>query len=74
MPANRAENNFAIGPGPLRTARGAGLLLLVLARVEDLFRVWLPVARVLDLAAVEPVRFALLVRDAEGEDIRVAML
>jgi hypothetical protein len=57
----------AIGPGPLRTARGAGRFVLEDERVdeEDFRRVWLPDDRVLELA---------LLRDAGGEDVRVAML
>jgi hypothetical protein len=51
----------------LRTARGAGRFVLEDERFddEDFRRVWLPDDRVL-----EP----LLLRDAGGEDVRVAML
>jgi len=47
--------------------------LLELRRDEDFRRDWLPFDRVLDLAVAE-VRFALPVRDAGGEDVRVAMV
>lgn len=78
--AIRAANIRASGPGPLRTALGAGrfldfLVWLVLRLVED-FGDPPPDDRVLDAAAL----FALLLervllpRDAGGEDVRVAML
>lgn len=56
-----------MGPGPLRTARGAGRFDLDEERFddEDFRRVWLPDDRVL-----EPPRL----RDAGGEDVRVAMV
>ncbi|HZJ06254.1 MAG TPA: hypothetical protein VFD59_12385 [Nocardioidaceae bacterium] len=57
----------------MRTALGAGRFLLELRRDEDFRRDWLPFDRVLDLAVAE-VRFALPVRDAGGEDVRVAMV
>lgn len=57
----------------MRTALGAGRFLLELRLDEDLRRVWLPFDRVLDFAALG-VRFVLLVRDADGEDVRVAMV
>ncbi len=61
-----------MGPGPFRTARGAGLFVLDDDRVddEDFRRVWLPDDRVLEGAVPEPLPF----RDAGGEDVRVAMV
>ncbi|HEX6878276.1 MAG TPA: hypothetical protein VF165_21645 [Nocardioidaceae bacterium] len=58
---------MAKGPGPLRTARGAGRFDFDEERFddEDFRRVWLPDDRVL-----EPLRL----RDAGGEDVRVAMV
>jgi hypothetical protein len=63
---------MAIGPGPFRTARGAGLFALEDERVDDegFRRVWLPDDRVLEGAVLVP----LLFRDAGGEDVRVAMV
>ena len=72
-PVRRAANSRAIGPGPFRTARGAGRFLLELRLDEGFRRDWLPFDRVLDFAAAG-FRFALLVRDAGGEDVRVAMV
>jgi len=83
-PRPSALNARATGPGPLRTARGAG-------RVRDaVFRV---VLRVDFLGALEPLRVlrdrvleplrplrldldedVLLLRDPGGEDVRVAMV
>lgn len=65
----------------MRTARGAGLLD-VRERRDDAGarRLRLPDDRVEDFAelpvrlALLPVRLALLVRDAGGEDVRVAMV
>jgi hypothetical protein len=56
-----------MGPGPFRTARGAGRFALEDERVDDegFRRVWLPDDRVLELD---------LLRDAGGEDVRVAMV
>jgi hypothetical protein len=47
--------------------------LLELRLDDDFRRDWLPFDRALDFA-VAGFRFALLVRDAGGEDVRVAML
>lgn len=66
-----------MGPGPLRTARGAGLEAVL--DVDDFFdaeeerpRAWLPDDRDRELdARPEDV---LLLRDPGGEDVRVAML
>src|SRR5512139_879417 len=71
-PLPRAVKSSAIGPGPLRTARGAGRFALEDERVddEDFRRVWLPDDRVLEGAVLLP----LLFRDAGGEDVRVAMV
>jgi hypothetical protein len=64
-------NRVAIGPGPFRTARGAGRFFLLEFFLleerlddEDFRRVWPPDDRVLEF----------LLRDAGGEDVRVAML
>ncbi|GAB3763352.1 hypothetical protein GCM10027600_08770 [Nocardioides ginsengisegetis] len=76
------------GPGPLRTARGAGrferalgagLRLLVLRAVLVLFVGVLPVLRdrVLEVPRAglfDPVEDVLLLRDPGGEDVRVAMV
>ncbi|MEZ0580123.1 hypothetical protein [Nocardioides sp. MH1] len=74
-----AEKPFDTGPGPLRTARGAGrrdallffaVLLLVVGffavlRDRELVLVRLPLLRLVDV---------LRLRDRVGEDVRVAML
>jgi hypothetical protein len=71
-PRPRAANSVAIGPGPFRTALGAGRLDLLEVRRfdEDFLRVWLPDDRVLEAAEL----LALLFDDAGGEDVRVAMV
>jgi len=66
----------AIGPVPLRTARGAGRVDFLLDRpfdVDSVLRDWLPDGRVFEDAVVL-VLPALLFDDAGGEDVRVAML
>jgi hypothetical protein len=69
-PFVRAENSVAIGPGPLRTARGGLRFDFEERRRDDLRRAWLPDDRVFEEAEPEP----LLFRDAGGEDVRVAMV
>jgi hypothetical protein len=69
------------GPGPLRTARGAGRRLRV-GVLRVLFRAVLEPLRVLRDRVLEPLRpllldldeDALLLRDPGGEDVRVAMV
>jgi hypothetical protein len=77
-PLPRAAKSDAIGPGPLRTARGAGRFALVDERLddEDFRRVWLPDGRDREVPALprELLRALLVLRDAGGEDVRVAML
>ena len=70
-PRPRAANSVAIGPVPLRTARGAGRVDLLDLPFDAgfLLRVWLPDDRVFEGA-----ERALLFDDAGGEDVRVAML
>jgi hypothetical protein len=79
MARPRARKNLAIGPVPLRTARGDGRLD-VLERPFDaglLLRDRLPDDRVEDPedfgAGREPDFDVPLFRDAGGEDVRVAM-
>jgi glutamate dehydrogenase (NADP+) len=61
----------------LRTARGAGRFALVDERLdaEDFRRVWLPDGRDREVPALprEVLRALLVLRDAGGEDVRVAM-
>ena len=59
-----------MGPVPLRTALGAGRLDFERLFDEDLLRAWLPDDRVFE----EAEREVLLLDDAGGEDVRVAML
>ncbi|HET8604710.1 MAG TPA: hypothetical protein VFM09_12335 [Marmoricola sp.] len=60
------------GPGPWRTARGAGRFEL-LERFGAGFRLaWLPDDR--DLEPEPPFAGVLRVRDPGGEDVRVAMV
>ena len=79
-PRPRASPSAAIGPGPLRTARGAGRVDFASTDPSraGLLRDWLPDDRVEDPDPFEPARAAglevLLLRDAGGEDVRVAML
>ena len=69
------------GPGPLRTARGAGRRLRV-GVLRVLFRAVLEPLRVLRDRVLEPLRpllldldeDVLLLRDPGGEDVRVAMV
>jgi len=75
-----ARKNCAIGPVPLRTARGFGRLD-ELERPFDagfLLRDWLPDDRVEDpeafAAGREPDFEVPLLRDTGGEDVRVAMV
>ncbi|GAB3195193.1 hypothetical protein GCM10027062_01570 [Nocardioides hungaricus] len=74
-PRNSAVNRRATGPGPLRTARGAGRRLLVLLERLELEEAGLRFGlvlrdRVLELRDVD----VLLLRDPGGEDVRVAMV
>ncbi|HET7387573.1 MAG TPA: hypothetical protein VFJ19_13030 [Nocardioidaceae bacterium] len=71
MPLKRAWNSVETGPGPLRTARGAGRFddLAVERPLAGLLRVWLP-----DDRDVDPERGDFRFRDAGGEDVRVAMM
>jgi hypothetical protein len=71
------------GPGPERTARGAGRLALVEPRLEEragLRLLLLPVLRDRELEPpleplrLEPLRDVLELRDPDGEDVRVAMV
>ena len=77
-PLPRAAKSRASGPGPLRTARGAGREPRVGLRFDVVgFRLaWLPVLRdrVLGLAFEGVLRDVLLLREPGGEDVRVAML
>jgi hypothetical protein len=73
-PRNSAEKKRAIGPGPLRTARGAGrfaagrrLLFLFFALRLRLLEPPRPLVFDLD-------EDVLLLRDPGGEDVRVAMV
>lgn len=74
-----ARKNFAIGPVPLRTARGEGRLDVLERPFEAglLLRDRLPDDRVEDpedfAAEREPDFEVPLFRDAGGEDVRVAM-
>jgi hypothetical protein len=70
----RAANSVATGPGPFRTARGAGRFVLDDERRddEDFRRVWLPDDR--DRELEPPLPEVALLRDAGGEDVRVAMV
>jgi hypothetical protein len=75
----RAANSVAIGPGPLRTARGAGRFLFEAEERrddEDFRRVWVPDDRDREVPALpgDLLRALLVLRDAGGEDVRVAML
>jgi hypothetical protein len=60
-----------MGPGPVRTARGAGRFERLVERPFDagFLRVWLPDDRVLEV-----LELLLLLDDAGGEDVRVAMV
>jgi hypothetical protein len=69
-PRPRAANSVATGPVPFRTALGAGRLDLERPFDDDFRRVWLPDDRVFE----EVERVVLLLDDAGGEDVRVAML
>src|SRR5205085_652843 len=77
-PRPRARKSVAMGPGPLRTARGEGRLDLLerpLPLLAGFLRAWLPDDRVVAEDArmdvfLDVPRF----RDAGGEDVRVAML
>jgi hypothetical protein len=83
MPRKIAVKNVATGPGPLRTARGAGRLavererlLLVVPRDRELL-VPRPLAllarEVPDLLAVRD-EVVVRLREPVGEDVRVAMV
>ncbi len=80
MPRKPAANTDAIGPVPLRTARGAGRIgRLLLDRPFDvgtLVRDRLPDDRVLEDAVLRALLApgALLFDDAGGEDVRLAMV
>jgi hypothetical protein len=69
-----------MGPVPFRTARGAGRLDFFVERplAAGFLRDWLPDDRVVDADAFAPALAAGLevpfVRDAGGEDVRVAMV
>jgi len=64
----------AIGPGPLRTARGAGRAADFEAGLDrEVDLVLLPDDRVRELEP-RPLADVLLLRDPGGEDVRVAML
>ena len=65
----RAANSRKTGDGPLRTARGAGRFFGAGLR---LLVVFLPVER--DREVEPPFAGVLLLRDAAGEDVRVAMV
>jgi hypothetical protein len=70
-PLPRAANSVEMGPGPLRTARGAGRdrFDADLPFDEDFLPLaWLPDDRLLEDAVL------LLLDDAGGEDVRVAMV
>ena len=76
-PANRAVNSLEIGPDPLRTALGAGRFVFDERRDdEDFRRVWLPDDRDREVPALRRLllRALLVLRDAGGEDVRVAMV
>src|SRR5690349_13094625 len=61
------------GPGPLRTARGAGRRFLLAPFFAGGLRLlWLPDGR--DREVEAPFVLVLLLRDAGGEDVRVAMV
>ena len=66
----RARKNVAMGPVPLRTARGAGRVDFDRPFAADVERDRLPDDRVFE----ELERDVLLFDDAGGEDVRVAML
>ena len=67
-----------MGPVPFRTARGAGRLDFERPFAAGFLRDWLPDDRVVDADAFAPALGAGLevpfVRDAGGEDVRVAMV
>ena len=72
MARNRAWPNRAIGPGPLRTARGGGARRTgFLPADRPRFFVGF---RALRDRVLEPLRDALLLREPGGEDVRVAMV
>ena len=79
-PRPRASPSAAIGPVPFRTARGAGRLDFFVERpfAAGFLRDWLPDDRVVDPDPFGPALGVGLevpfVRDAGGEDVRVAML
>jgi Zn-dependent protease with chaperone function len=75
-----ASKNRAIGPRPVRTARGAGRRLRAAGRRVDFFLLGFffdavrLVLRVLRARVVEAPRVGvLLLREPGGEDVRVAM-
>ena len=69
----RAANSRKTGDGPLRTARGAGRFCADFRGAGlRLLVVFLPVER--DREVEPPFSEVLLLRDAVGEDVRVAMV